>query len=380
MFPDAAPTRRQILQSAAASTCAALIASNAHGQSDDIRIGQSIMLSGPLAPAAANVLKGQELALQEVNRRGGIAGRKVRLISLDDAFDGKRCEDNVLRLIDDEKVIALSGLASSQGIAGALPLLQEKKVPLVGVYTGSPSLRAKHHPFFFTTMASHRDEVVQIARNLRVLQYSRVALVYSNGAFSQLMAPIAEAAAQEAGLSVVVKVALDVNGSDSEQAARKVAELGPQAIIFLSFGPSVPNFVKAARNSIGVPIYCLAIANSKQTMAALGDDARGLAFTQTVPYPWREITTLQRSFHALMNAAKIPVDYDHWVGYLNLRVLLEAMHRSAKNLTPTGIVTALEGMRNIDLGGYVVDFSPSNHHGSKFVEITVMGPGGRFIR
>ena len=88
------------------------------------------------------VIRGQDLALEEFNRRGGVAGRKVRLITLDDAYDPKRCLDNVTTLIDKHKVTALYGLASTANVAAVLPLLAERKVPLVGVYTGAPALRA----------------------------------------------------------------------------------------------------------------------------------------------------------------------------------------------------------------------------------------------
>ena len=81
-----------------------------------------------------------------------------------------------------------------------------------------------------------------------------------------------------------------------------------------------------------------------------------------------------------MKAANLTIDYDHYFGYLNLRVLLEGMRRAGRNVTPDTLVASLEGMHKTDLGGYTVDFSPSNHHGSKFVEITMYGPGGRYVR
>ncbi|HEX3139205.1 MAG TPA: ABC transporter substrate-binding protein, partial [Rhizobacter sp.] len=111
-----------------------LNASSQDKDSREIRIGQSAVLSGPLGPSVVSVLKGQNMAIDEVNRKGGIGGRRLRFITLDDAYDPKRTVDNVATLIDKEKVVALSGFTSTSSVAAALPLLTERKVPLIGAY------------------------------------------------------------------------------------------------------------------------------------------------------------------------------------------------------------------------------------------------------
>jgi branched-chain amino acid transport system substrate-binding protein len=372
-------SRRQVVKAIGtfgAATAGAMAGMPVYAQSGDILIGQSAHLTGPLSPTFLPVIRGQELALEQINKRGGVYGRKVKIKVLDDAYDPKKAVENVNRLIDDDKVVALYGLASTGTVGAVLPILAEKKVPLVGVYTGSPTLRAKHHPYFFTTMGSYRDEVAKMIRNLVTLQRTQIAVLWSKSPFGQLMLPAVEELAKELGATIVAKASLEPDGSDAVAAAQTLGAAKPQGVIFIAFGPSMIPFVKAARQHIGAPIYAISIANSKAIIAALGDDARGLAFTQLIPYPWTVTTTLGREFNAAMEAAKIPIDYDHYFGYLNMRVLLEGMRRGGKNVTSQSIVTGSK----TDLGGYVVDFSPTNHHGSKFVDITIVGPGGRFIR
>jgi len=371
-------TRRACLRGLAAFAAAPAFAQPS--SSDDILIGQSTHLSGPLAGTLKSVLKGQELALDEFNRKGGAAGRKVRVITLDDAYDPKRCVENVTTLIERDKVLALHGLASTANVGAVLPLLAEKKVPLIGVYTGAPALRAKQHPFFFTTMASYRDEVVQIVRNLVTVQRTRIAVAYHNSPFGQLMMPVVEEVIKEQGATLAAKQPLDLSGQESVKVCQALAEAKPQAVIFIAFGPALVPFVRAARSQIGVGIYALSIANTKMLIDALGDDARGLAFTQTVPYPMRATTPLTRDYWAVMERAKLTVDFDHFFGYMNLRVLLEAIRRAGKGVTSQTLVTALEGAGKIDLGGYALNYGPQNHHGSTFVDMIIVGPGGRYIR
>jgi branched-chain amino acid transport system substrate-binding protein len=382
-------TRRQTLQAAAAAAGSAAAmplwaqdaASKAAPAGDkEIRIGQSVHLTGPLAASLQGTLKGQALAIEECNLKGGISGRPVRMIILDDAYDPKKCVENVNTLIDKEKVIALYGLGSTGNVGAVLPILAEKKVPLICTYSGSPALRAKQHPYFFTTMASYRDEVVQMVRNLVTLQKGQIGLVYQNAAFGQLMLPVVEEVAKELGATLVAKVPLESSGRDAGAPAPNQAAAKPQAVLFMAFGPSLVSFVKAARAYVGVPIYSISIANSKPLIQALGDDARGVAFTNTIPYPWRATTPLVRDYTAVMEKAGIPVDYDHLFGYLNVRILLEGLRRTGKQPTSEGLVKAMEGMGKLDFGGYPLQYGPSKHHGSNFVEITIVGPGGRYMR
>jgi ABC-type branched-subunit amino acid transport system substrate-binding protein len=138
--------------------------------------------------------------------------------------------------------------------------------------------------------------------------------------------------------------------------------------------------VKAARTYLGVPVYSISIANSKQLISALGDDARGVAFTNTIPYPWRPTTPLVKDYTAVMEKAGIAIDYDHFFGYLNVRILLEGLRRAGKQVSSEGLVKAMEGMGKFDFGGYPLNYGPTKHHGSTFVEITIVGPGGRYMR
>ncbi|HJV62106.1 MAG TPA: ABC transporter substrate-binding protein, partial [Albitalea sp.] len=336
--------------------------------------------SGPLAATMNGPLKGQQLALEEFNRKGGVGGRKVRLVTLDDAYDPKRCVENTNTLIDQEHVTSLFGYASTANVAAVLPLLAEKKVPLVTAYTGAPALRARQHPYFFTATASYRDEVVQMVRNLATMARTRIALAYHNTPFGQLMLPVVEEVCKEQSCTLVAKAPLDIPGNDSVHVCQTLAAANPQAVIFMAFGAALLPFTRAARAYIGAPVYAPSIANNKQLLVALGDDARGLAFTQITPYPMQATTPITKDFAAAMSRAKLPIDFDHFFGYLNMRVMLETLKRAGRTVTAQTLPVAIESMGKVDLGGYQLNFSPTNHHGSNFVDLLIIGPGGRFIR
>jgi ABC-type branched-subunit amino acid transport system substrate-binding protein len=372
-------SRRHALQSLAAAAGAAA-GFPALAQDNEIRIGQSIHLTGPMAATTSQSLKGQALALDEVNRAGGVNGRPVKLVQLDDQYDMQRCIANVKSLIETHKVSALFGLANSQAIGATLPLLAERKMPLVGIYSGSPALRVQQHPCLFTTAASFRDEVVQMVRNLVAVQQADLGVVYLDNPFGQLMLPVAEQVIQEHGATLVGKQALDATGANAAEVAKALAANRPKAVLLMAFGPSTVAFVKAARKLIGVPIYALSITNVAALLQAMGEDARGLAITQTVPYPWRETSGITRDFNNAARREQLPVTYEAMLGYVNARVLVEGLKRSGKAPTPDAVIRGFESMTKVDLGGYEVAYGPKKHHGSAFVEITIVGPDGKFIR
>ena len=371
-------SRRACLRGIAAAT-ASFSVGKSWSATDEILVGQSIHLSGPAAPSMTRPLKGQELAVDEFNRKGGAGGRKVKLLMLDDAYDPKRTVENVHTLIDKEKVTALFGLGSTAAVAAVLPILSEKKVPLISVYTGAPSLRNAPNPYFFTTMASYRDEVGKMVQNLASGQRRKLAVAVLNNPFGKEMAPMVDEVAREQGSSVVATQFIELNGSNAVAACQKLGEAKPDGLIMMLFGPSVVPVVRAARNYIGVPIYAPTIANSKLAIDALGDEARGLAFTRILPNALRATSNVTRDYAATMTRANLPVDFDHFFGYLNMRVLLEGLRRAGKGVTSQSLVATMEKIGTTDLGGYKLHYSPTNHHGSKYVDLSVIGPGGRYI-
>jgi branched-chain amino acid transport system substrate-binding protein len=378
------PKRRQLLRGAGTLALGAAawpaLAQKASADSSPILIGQSTMLTGPLAPVMKGLLEGQKLALDEFNAKGGVGGRPVKLLLLDDAYDAKKCVENINTFVERDKVTALFGFSSTANVAAALPVLAEKQVPLIGVYTGAPTLRAKNHPYFFTHTASYRDEVVQMVKNLKTVARDQIALAYMNNPFGQLMAPVVEDVVKEQGATLVAKAALEANGSNADSVAQTLAAAKPKAVIYMAFGPSLVNFVRSARNFLAVPVYAVSVANNKGVLDALGDDARGLAITTLIPNPTRLNTGMSRDFGKAADKAKMPNDHDHFWGYLNLRVLLEQLRRAGKAVTPQSLVTTIEQMQHADLGGYQLNYGPTNHHGSSFVDIMIVGPGGRFMR
>lgn len=342
----------------------------------DILIGRSTAMSGGMAPFLAPIHEGQDAAIEDFNAKGGVGGRKVRLVTMDDGFDARRTLENAKQMTEKDGVLALFGVSGTTQVMTLLPYLTQARVPLISVYTGSPAVRAQQHPYLFTTRANYADELVKIVRNLVAVQTSRIAVAYENNDFGKLLLPLVEKTIAAENATLAGSHALASSGEDAAAAAQALSASKPQAVLLVAAGPSVVAYVRANRAHLGVPVYTLSLGAGTAVLKALGDDARGLAVARTGPSPSRPNIQLTRDFQASMKRHDKPVDYDRYTGYMDARVLIEGLRAAGPNVTRASLVQAMEGLGNLDLGGFAYQFSAQNHHGSNYVDIAVVGAGG----
>lgn len=388
MNHDATPTghglplarRRSLVLAMAGSAALAALPAGAQPAAGkgDILIGRSTALAGGMAPFLAPLHEGQEAAIADANAKGGISGRKIRLVSLDDGFDPRRTLENAKQLNEKDGVLALLGVSGTSQVMTLLPYLAQAKLPLIGVYTGSPAIRAQQHPYLFTTRASYADELVKIVRNLVAVQSSRIGVAFENNDFGKLLLPLVEKTIAAEGASLAGTHALAAAGEDANEAAKALAAQRPQAVLLIAAGPPVVAYVRAHRAHLGVPVYTLSLGAGTAMLKALGEDARGLAVARTGPSPSKPTIQLTRDFQASMKHHDKPVDYDRYTGYMDARVLIEGLRAAGPGVTRASLVQGMESLGNLDLGGYAYQFSPQNHHGSNYVDIAVVGSGGVF--
>lgn len=368
-------TRRSLL----AAACALPFAGGARA-SASVRIGQCLPLTGPLGPVVQPIAEGQKLLLDAVNAQGGVNGAPIELITMDDGAQPARTLEHTRALLEQSQVAALFGYAFVPGLVKTLPLLDEARVPLIGVYNGADNLRTEPRPWLFTTTASLGDEIAAMVQNLATLGTRKLAVVYQDNELGRFMLPQVEAIAARQQAELVARLGIAPDGSNAKKVADTVAAAAPQAVLLLAAGAAVLGYMKAVPPTARVPVYALSLAGTTALVDQLGPLARGMAFTQVVPFPMRQTTPLTRRFGAAAAAAKLAPSYDRMWGFLNASILVEVLRRSGPRPTPATVQATLEKMADVDLGGYRVTYGNQKRHGSNFVEITMVDAGGKFIR
>jgi len=146
----------------------------------EIAIGQVIALTGPLADITPDIVNGAQAWFDLVNGKGGINGRKVRLVTLDDGYVPANTVKAAHQLIDEDHVFALLNVTGTGNVAAIAPLLEQEKppVPLFGPITGADQLRDPAMTNLFHIRASYGDEVEKIVQHLSTLGIQRISVVY----------------------------------------------------------------------------------------------------------------------------------------------------------------------------------------------------------
>ena len=124
-----------------------------------------------------------EACFQKVNAAGGVHGRQLKLLAVDDGYEVDNTVANAKRLIESDKAFALMSFYGTSATAAVLPILSATGVPLVGTISGAEGLRQPVHPQMFHLRASYGDETAAIVKNLITVGVKRVAVFYQDDGF-----------------------------------------------------------------------------------------------------------------------------------------------------------------------------------------------------
>lgn len=346
---------------------------------DEIRIGQSCQLTGPLASISTEIRAGAALHLNQINRDGGLNGRQIRVITLDDGYSPDRAAENTRRLVAEHDVLALFQYAGTPPVLASAPIAEELKVPFLAPYTGADALRRPSR-YIFNMRASYGDELERIAKQLSVIGIKRVAAAYLNNSFGTGGLASFKQAVTKHNLSLVAEAPLDLEGTELQQSIAKIAKAAPQAVIVISAGKPSVDFVDAySRAGHRTSFYMMSVIGGGMLSKALGPRSRGVVVSQVVPSPWKQSSAAAREIRNLAQESGLR-DYTHahMEGFLAAKVLVEGLRRTRNSPTREGLVHALETMKYVEFGGFAVEFSEKNHHSRRFVDLMIMGPDGRF--
>lgn len=374
--------RRRTCLAAPAALALPWVARAEPGVSDqEVLIGQTGILSGLLGGPINAMLAGAGLAFDEASRNGGIAGRRLRLRSLDDELKPDKAADNLRQLLDGpQPVFALFGCVGSGTTAATLPLAQKAGVPMVAGYAVADSVRARGEGTAYFMRATAGREAEALVQHLTTIGITRIAAaVLDNPGGQEALALIGTALAAHK-LEPVASGSVRGDAGNAAEVAKKLVDARPQAVL-MYLGGTLPGELMKATWALGAQpsFYGMSIVAGEVTAKVAGAKARGLAISQVVPYPWAQADPLVTRYRGLAEAAKVPVGYYSFEGFLAGQVLVEALRRCGRDLTRERLHAALRGLR-MRLAGMNVDFTGGGVTGSRFVELVQVSHEGRFVR
>lgn len=346
----------------------------------EIRLGASQVLSGPLGPQTQQYGEGARLLFDAVNERGGVHGRKIRFVSLDDGFDPARAQENTRRLVEQDKVFMLFNSTGTAQTAAVLPYLTEQKTILFGPVTGASGLRNSFNRYVFHVRASYANESERIVSQLKQIGVTRIAFFYQDdGLGKALLGEVRQAVSQQ-GLPPAVEIKVDPASPDFAAAAAATADAAPQAVIVGTAGLTFPRYVAAVQTTSARPVfYGFSVASLDGINRELKDKARGIVLAQIMPsLRNNSIPVVVEYLQHLKekDPAAVP-SASQFEGFVHARLLVEGLRRTGRELNTERFISTMQSAREIAFGRFTARYAPGSHNGSNYVELAIIDAEGR---
>lgn len=369
--------RRQFSFAAGASALAGFPA--VHAQSDRIILGQSAAFSGPAAQLGIQLHAGAKLYFDQLNAQGGIGGRSIEIVKLDDGYEPGRCEENTRKLLEQD-VTALFGYVGTPTSAVALPMATKAKVPFFAPFTGAMVLRNPFNRYAFHVRASYNDETALIINQLRNVGLSKVAVFYQNDAYGKAGLEGVQLAMAKHNLKPVALATVERNSLDVSKAVETINASAPEAVIQITAYASSAAYIRAARRAgYGGGFYNVSFVGTQALSDELGKFGAGVVISQVVPSPYTGSRAISREFADAVRRSNgaVQLNFSSMEGYIAAKVMAEGLKRSGGKGGADGLIGGLESINNLSLGGFNVNFSKSDHAASDFVEMSMLTGDGR---
>lgn len=353
---------------------------------NEILVGSSLALEGHASYLGTQTLKGALCYLNYVNDNGGVHGRKIRVMSLDDGYDPPRCVANTQRLIVEEDVFCLFCYAGTPTTVRIMPLVEKARIPLVGMFTGANDLRDPFNRYLINVRASYYQETeAAVTRFVKDLDLTKIAVFYQYDAYGFDGLKGTEIALQKYGLSPVATGSYIRGTLEVEEGLAKIRASGAEAVIMIGTYEPCAKFIRLAKESGYTPAFHnVSFVGAEALAGLLGKHGEGVFVTQVVPPPESpEARTLLWGVGEYVDLLRryFPEEKPNSVGmegYINARVLVEGLERAGRNLDRERFIDAIESIRDYSVGiANTLSFSPTDHQGLERVYFTRF-ENGRF--
>lgn len=355
---------------------AALAATGAAQAQDAWVVGQSAPLTGGNAAMGRDIRDGALAYFKLVNAKGGVAGKPIELVTLDDANDRKTAGANTTKLLNEHKAIALFGYASATLSLDAMPQADKAGVLFFAPLSGADPVR-KAPPVVYTMRASYGEEMEKILSFWTGLGMKKVVVVhYDDEVGKQNFAVVSQYLSK--GGTPPSALSLKRNQAIEESHVDQLREMKPDVIINTTLSGAAAEISKRmAKRGAFVPTSSLSFVGAQQYIDAAGESAAGVSIAQVVPNPSSTAPVVRECAKALADSGVTrPMNSTHLEACIGAKVLTEAMRR-AKKIDQASVLTSMGSLGAFDTGGFVVQYGGSRRHGSSYVDLGMVTRDGK---
>ena len=359
------------------------------GVSDErILFGQSAAFSGPAQELGTEMRRGIQAAFYEVNHAGGVHGRRLDLVSLDDAYEPEAAITNTLHLIEEESVFALIGAVGTPTSRSAVPVASSRGVPYIAPFTGAAFLRDAKLGTVINLRASYNQETEEmVARLTGDLGMERIAIMFQDDSYGRAGYHGAKSALERRGMEPVAIGTYPRNTLAVKTALLDLSRGSPEAVILIGAYQPVAELISWSHHTgLDSVFMSISFVGSNALAKELGPDGAGVFVTQVVPFPWDgSIPVVAAYLLALLTYSSNPTSdfvaspgFVSFEGYLAGRLAIAGLEGCGREVDRACFLENLRSTDIIDLNGFELRYGEDDNQGSDAVFLTVIGTDARY--
>ena len=360
---------------------AILSAAQTPGVTDNsILVGSCSALDGPARFLGNQTVLGATTYLHSINDEGGVFGRKVQLLAFDDGYDPEKAPACFKRMTK-EGVFALGFFVGTPTAKAYLPMAQDEKIPVVGLFTGAQMLYEPLKHYIINVRASYYDETREQVDKLWEINIHKIAVIYQDDAFGKTVLDGVKLALQKHGAAPAALGSFARNTLDVDDGLKSVMAAHPQAVVIVGPYAPVAAIVKKAHATGWRPQFLtVSFVGTEEFIKEAGVDAEGTVITQVVP-PYDRVDYPTVALYRQNLTKYYPDTAPSFVsleGFVDAMVLVEGLKRAGKDVTREKFIAAIESIHGMNVGmgsKLLLDYGPADHKGFDSVYPTVVKNG-----
>ena len=356
--------------------CSAPVSSQ---DSSPIILGQSCALTGPAKDLGTEMRAGLLASFGLINDTGGVKGRNIHLISLDDGYEPDKAVKNTLQLITEDDVFLLIGEVGTPTSKAVIPIIEEYRIPFFAPFTGAELLRDPFRKYVINVRASYYQEMETLADYLiNQRHYSRISCFYQNDSYGFAGLQGIERALAKRGMNLVSKGTYERNTLAVMGGMRDIYRQEPEAVVLVGAYPACAEFIKLSKTKFNRNItFCnISFVGTESLKDALGKYGEDVIVSQVVPDPKDPSIPLISEYMQSMRIYQhgMPLSFTSLEGYIAGKLFARIAEAVTGPLTRESFIETMHRVGTFNLGGVILTFGPRDHQGMDSIYLTSIYP------
>ncbi len=346
-----------------------------------ILLGCSAAMSGHAGFLGQNLVMGMKTYFNYINDQGGINGKKIKLVVMDDQYDPPQTVRNTQKFINEIKPLALIGYVGTPTTVKILNMISNAHLPLIGPFTGAHQLRCPYRRYVFNIRNSYWAETAALVEYaVDVLKKDKIAVFYQNDAYGLTgYKGTVRALAVKYNKSIIAEAVYTRGKLAPKEAIVKICKAKPEVVIMIGTYDACSDFIKKCKaRGLKAVFMNISFVGPTKLAKLLGPDGNGVIVSQVVPPLFEEELPAVREYKQLMQkyfSNKRPT-FVGLEGFIDAKVMVEALRRCHGTFTSENLVMALESFKEYDPGiGATIDYGPHDREGLDVIYLTQIQNG-----